>query len=152
MMADLFPDAQVDAVDLSTDALEVAARNVTDYGLEDRIELIQSDLFEAVADRRYDLIVSNPPYVDAESVAALPAEYLQEPELALGSGDDGLDATRVILEQAPALLNEHGLLVVEIGHNREVLEEAYPELPFTWLETSGGDGFVFLLRKEDFPA
>ncbi|MEW9900136.1 50S ribosomal protein L3 N(5)-glutamine methyltransferase [Chitinivorax sp. PXF-14] len=151
MMADLFPDTLVDAVDLSTDALEVAARNVTDYDLEDRIELIQSDLFEAVADRRYDLIVSNPPYVDAESVAALPAEYLQEPELALGSGDDGLDATRVILEQAPTLLNEHGLLVVEIGHNREVLEAAYPELPFTWLETSGGDGFVFLLRKEDFP-
>ena len=97
----------------------------------------------------YDLIVSNPPYVDAESVAALPDEYLKEPELALGSGDDGLEATRRILEEAAAHLNPFGVLVVEIGHNRDVLEMQYPQLPFTWLETSGGDGFVFLLTREE---
>ncbi|WP_137936250.1 50S ribosomal protein L3 N(5)-glutamine methyltransferase [Chitinivorax sp. B] len=150
MMADAFPDAEIDAVDLSPDALAVAARNVEAYQLGYRVNLLQSDMFASVQSRHYDLIVSNPPYVDAESVATLPREYLQEPELALGSGDDGLDATRVILEEAPTLLNPHGILVVEIGHNRDILEEEFPDLPFTWLETSGGDGFVFLLRKEDF--
>lgn len=148
LLAGHYPDAEVDAIDLSPEALEVARRNVDDYGLEDRIALIESDLFAAVADERYDLIVSNPPYVDADSVAALPEEYLHEPELALGSGEDGLDATRRIIEEAGALLNPHGVLVVEIGHNRHVLEAAYPELEFTWLATSGGDGFVFLLTRE----
>ncbi|MBB5020180.1 ribosomal protein L3 glutamine methyltransferase [Chitinivorax tropicus] len=151
MMADAFPDAEIDAIDLSSDALAVAARNVEDYRLGYRVNLLQSDMFVAVQGHQYDLIVSNPPYVDAESVAELPTEYLQEPEMALGSGHDGLDATRIILDEAPALLTPHGILVVEIGHNRALLEEEYPELPFTWLETSGGDGFVFLLRKEDFP-
>ena len=143
-----YPDAEVDAVDISLDALEVAAINVQQYGLEDRINLIHSDLFTGL-EKQYDLIVANPPYVDAESVEELPAEYLHEPELALGSGDDGLDATRQILEQALEHLNEHGVLLVEIGHNREVLEAAYPQLPFTWLETSSGDGFVFLLTARD---
>ncbi|MBT9539355.1 50S ribosomal protein L3 N(5)-glutamine methyltransferase [Thiobacillus sp.] len=146
-----FPDARIDAVDLSRDALDVAARNVADYGLQDRIELIESDLFKALSGRHYDLIISNPPYVNAESVAALPAEYQAEPALALGSGIDGLDATRLILAQAQSHLNPGGLLVVEIGHNRDVLEAAYPTLPFTWLETESGDQFVFMLRQEDLP-
>ena len=146
-MAYHYPDAEIDAVDISLDALEVAAINVEDYGLEERINLIHTDLFEGL-EGTYDLIVSNPPYVDAESVAELPPEYLHEPELSLGSGDDGLDATRQILLYAAKYLNPKGVLLVEIGHNREVLEQAYPELPFTWLETSGGDGFVFLLTRE----
>ena len=142
-----YPDAVVDAADISLDALEVAAVNVEDYGLEERVNLIHTDLFEGL-DGTYDLIVSNPPYVDAESVAELPPEYLHEPELSLGSGKDGLDATRQILLHAAKFLNPHGVLLVEIGHNRAELEAAYPELPFTWLETSGGDGFVFLLTRE----
>ncbi|MFN3544705.1 MAG: 50S ribosomal protein L3 N(5)-glutamine methyltransferase [Thiobacillus sp.] len=144
-----FPNADVDAVDLSRDALAVARENVADYGLGDRIELIESDLFAALGGRTYDVIVSNPPYVNAESVAALPPEYRAEPALALGSGEDGLDATRQILAQAGRHLNPGGVLVVEIGHNRDALEAAYPDLPFVWLDTSGGDQFVFLLRRED---
>jgi ribosomal protein L3 glutamine methyltransferase len=147
-MAHHYPDAEIDAVDISLDALEVAAINVENYGLGDRINLIHTDLFEGLADR-YDLIVSNPPYVDAESVEALPQEYQHEPELALGSGHDGLDATREILRRAPEFLNDFGVLLVEIGHNREALEAAFPQLPFVWLDTSGGDGFVFLLTRED---
>ena len=146
-IADHYPDAQVDAVDISLDALEVAAVNVESYGFEERINLIHTDLFEGL-EGTYDLIVSNPPYVDAPSVDALPPEYLHEPELALGSGEDGLDATRQILLHAAKFLNPRGVLLVEIGHNRDVLEAAYPELPFVWLETSGGDGFVFLLTRE----
>ncbi|MBU1223908.1 MAG: 50S ribosomal protein L3 N(5)-glutamine methyltransferase [Gammaproteobacteria bacterium] len=146
-----FPNAGVDAVDLSKDALDVAAKNVADYGLADRIELIESDLFAALDGRRYDVILSNPPYVNAESVAALPPEYQAEPALALGSGEDGLDATRQILAHAKQHLNPGGLLVVEIGHNRDALEAAYPALPFTWLDTEGGDQFVFMLRREDLP-
>ena len=99
--------------------------------------------------RSYDLIISNPPYVNAESVAALPPEYQAEPALALGSGEDGLDATRQILAQAKQHLNPGGLLVVEIGHNRDALEAAFPALPFTWLDTAAGDQFVFMLRREE---
>ena len=146
-MAHHYPAAEIDAVDLSLDALEVAAINVEDYGLEERINLIHTDLFEGL-EGTYDLIVSNPPYVDAESVETLPDEYRHEPELALGSGTDGLDATRSIILHAAKHLNPRGVLLVEIGHNRDILEAAYPELPFTWLETSGGDGFVFLLTRE----
>ncbi len=151
LAAHAFPFAKIDAVDLSPDALEVARRNVSDYGLEARINLIESNLFTGLAGKRYDLIVSNPPYVDAPSVAALPPEYQHEPALALGSGSDGLDATRIILKHAAEHLNPHGLLVVEIGHNRDVLEAAYPDLPFTWLEVSAGDEFVFLLHREELP-
>ena len=149
LAAHAFPNATVDAVDLSPEALQVAQRNVADYGLQDQITLIQSDLFAQLNGRQYDIIISNPPYVDAESVSALPPEYLHEPKLALGSGSDGLDATREILKQAAAHLTEHGILVVEIGHNRDVLEAAYPELPFTWLEVSAGDEYVFLLHRND---
>jgi ribosomal protein L3 glutamine methyltransferase len=144
-----FPNAHVDAVDLSVDALDVAQYNVTDYDLEDRISLIESDMFAKLKSKKYDLIISNPPYVDAPSVAALPQEYKYEPEQALGSGTDGLDATRNILEHAAKHLTDKGILVVEIGHNREVLEEAFPDLPFTWLDVSAGDEYVFMLHRND---
>ena len=146
-----FPNAEVAAVDLSEDALAVAERNVADYHLTDRVELIQSDAFTKLAGRKFDLIISNPPYVNAESVAALPPEYLHEPELALGSGEDGLDFTRIILREARKHLTENGILIVEIGHNRDDLEAAYPTLPFTWLDTAAGDEFVFLLHAADLP-
>lgn len=160
LAAHAFPYAKVDAVDISPDALAVAERNVTDYDLGDRLKLIKSDLFTELECRdtynrfklnckQYDLIISNPPYVDAPSVAALPPEYLHEPKLSLGSGDDGLDATRVILANAAHHLTENGVLIVEIGHNREALEAAYPNLPFTWLDVSAGDQFVFMLHRND---
>lgn len=147
-----FPEAKVDGVDLSPDALAVARRNVDDYGLPDRVQLVESDAFTKLKGRSYDLIISNPPYVNGESVAALPPEYLHEPEMALGSGEDGLDFTRIILKEAKRHLNPGGLLVVEIGHNRDALEAAYPDLPFTWLETAAGNEYVFLLREEELPA
>ncbi|NHC07778.1 50S ribosomal protein L3 N(5)-glutamine methyltransferase [Azonexus fungiphilus] len=146
-----FPNARVDAVDLSKDALAVAERNIADYHLGERVHPVHSDTFAALAGRRYDLIISNPPYVDAESVDALPPEYLHEPEMALGSGDDGLDFTRIILAEAKKHLSEDGILVVEIGHNRDALEAAYPELPFTWLDTAAGDEYVFMLNAADLP-
>jgi len=146
-----FPEAEVDAVDLSQDAIAVAERNVADYHLHDRVHLIQSDAFAKLKGKRYDLIISNPPYVDAESVDTLPPEYLHEPELALGSGEDGLDFTRIILREAKKHLNPEGILVVEIGHNRAVLEDSYPDLPFTWLDTAAGDEYVFLLHAADLP-
>lgn len=146
-----FPNADVAAVDLSEHAIAVAERNVADYGLYDRIELIQSDAFKNLEGRKFDLIVSNPPYVNAESVAALPPEYLHEPELALGSGEDGLDFTRIILREAKKHLTDNGLLIVEIGHNRDALEAAYPKLPFTWLDTAAGDEYVFMLHATDLP-
>jgi len=149
LAAHIFPNADVDAVDLSADALAVAERNVKDYELKERVHLIESNLFAKLGGKKYDVIISNPPYVDAESVAALPAEYLHEPKLALGSGKDGLDATREILKHAAAHLNPGGILVVEIGHNRDVLEAAYPNLPFNWLDVAAGDEFVFLLHRED---
>jgi ribosomal protein L3 glutamine methyltransferase len=149
LAAHAFPSASVDAVDLSPDALSVAERNVADYQLQDRVHLIESDLYTKLGNKQYDLIISNPPYVDAESVSALPQEYLYEPKLALGSGDDGLDATRTILKHAAQHLTGNGVLIVEIGHNRDVLEAAYPNLPFTWLDVSAGDQFVFMLHKND---
>ncbi|HJW02854.1 MAG TPA: 50S ribosomal protein L3 N(5)-glutamine methyltransferase [Azospira sp.] len=146
-----FPEAKVDAVDISPDALDVARRNVADYGLEEEVRLVQSNLFAGLARQKYDLIISNPPYVNAESMATLPQEYRHEPELALAGGEDGLDLVRTLLREAKDHLNPGGLLVVEIGHNRDDLEAAYPQTPFTWLDTSGGDQFVFLLRREELP-
>lgn len=146
-----FPNAQVDAIDLSTDALDVARRNIADYALEDRVRPILSNLYAGVARQRYDLIISNPPYVDAPSMAALPEEYRREPEMALAGGEDGLDLVRTLIGEAKEHLNPGGLLVVEIGHNREVLEAAFPQTPFTWLETAAGNEFVFLLRREELP-
>ncbi len=147
-----FPHAVVDAVDLSADALEVARRNVGDYALNDRIELIRSNLFDELDESRYDLIISNPPYVTAKSMSALPQEYLREPGMALASGVDGLDHVRVILRDAPNYLNDGGLLVVEVGFNREGVEAAFPHLPLTWAETSAGDGVVFLVTREELLA
>jgi len=151
LMAHAFEQADVDAVDISGDALAVAQKNVTDYHLEDRVHLVQSDLFSALTGRRYDLIISNPPYVTAESMAGLPAEYRHEPVNALASGPDGLDATRRILEHASRYLTERGVLIVEIGYNRDALLSAYPQTPFTWLETGAGDEYVFLLDRDQLP-
>ncbi|HEX4984997.1 MAG TPA: 50S ribosomal protein L3 N(5)-glutamine methyltransferase [Burkholderiales bacterium] len=145
-----FPESQVDATELSAPALEVARRNVSDYGLQDRVRLVQGDLFAGLAGP-YDLIVSNPPYVNRASMRELPPEYRAEPEMALAGGEDGLAIVRRILAQAAKCLAQDGLLVVEIGHNREALEEAFPKLPFTWPETSAGDGLVFLLTEAELP-
>ncbi len=151
LAAHSFPAASIDAVDLSPDALAVARRNVADYDLAARIRLVEGNLFAAVKSQRYDLIISNPPYVNAAAMATLPDEYRHEPELALASGDDGLDLTRAILAAARRHLQPHGLLVVEIGHNREALETAFPATPFTWLDTSAGDQYVFLLHRDELP-
>lgn len=148
LLAEAFPDAEIDAVDLSPDALQVAQRNLADYGLQAQITLHQGDLFVPLAGRTYDLIVSNPPYVNADSVAALPREYRHEPALALGSGTDGLDATRIILRDAARHLNPGGLLAVEIGHNRDAVEAAYPDLALLWPEIEGGTDTVFLISRE----
>lgn len=149
LLAWAFPNAAVDAADISTEALQVATKNVAGYRLEQRISVVQSDLFTGLANRRYDLIISNPPYVNADSMAALPEEYRHEPRTALASGEDGLDATRAILKNAADHLTERGMLIVEIGHNRNALEEAFPYMPFTWLQTSAGDELVFLLKREE---
>ncbi|MEO5654449.1 MAG: 50S ribosomal protein L3 N(5)-glutamine methyltransferase [Nitrosospira sp.] len=151
LLAHAFENAAIDAVDISHEALQVAQKNVSDYDLEHRISLIRSDLFVALAGRRYDLIISNPPYVSAKSMATLPEEYRHEPRSALASGEDGLEATRAILLQAADYLTDRGILIVEIGHNRQALEQAFPLTPFTWLETSAGDEFVFLLRRDQLP-
>lgn len=146
-----FPSARVDAADVSAGALALARENVEAYGLRDRVRLVRSDLFAALGGGRYDVIVSNPPYVDAPSMRALPAEHRHEPRIALAGGKDGLACVRRILDAARAHLTGDGILVVEIGHNREALEAAYPRLPFTWLDTSAGDEHVFLLRRADLP-
>jgi ribosomal protein L3 glutamine methyltransferase len=151
LLAHAFPNAHVDAVDISEDALEVAARNVSDYELGERIELIRSDLFSSLTGRRYDVIVSNPPYVTGESMRTLPEEYRHEPALALASGEDGLDAVRGILAGARAHLKPNGILAVEVGGNRAIVEEAFPRLGFTWLESGSGEGMVFLLQREQLP-
>ena len=151
LLAHAFEKAKIDATDISNEALEVASKNVDDYGLEQRINLLQSDLFSALAGRRYDLIISNPPYVSAEAMAALPEEYRHEPRNALASGEDGLEATQTILQEAANYLTDEGMLIVEIGHNRAALEEIFPQTPFTWLETSAGDGFVFMLKRDHLP-
>lgn len=148
MLADAFPVATVDAVDISPDALDVAQRNVADYGLQDRIHLHHSDLYTTLPAKRYDLIVSNPPYVNAESMSRLPQEYLREPQIALAGGKDGMDLVRRIVAGAAARLTRNGVLVVEIGHEREHAEAAFPELELTWLSTSAGDDAVFLLTAE----
>lgn len=147
-----FPQAKVDAVDLSASALEVARRNIGEHGMAGRIRLLESDLFARVRKRRYDVIISNPPYVDAKSMRTLPEEYRHEPEMALASGEDGLEITRRILAEARDRLSPDGVLVVEVGHNRKVLERTMRGLPFHWARTSGGRNFVFVLRREELPA
>ncbi|HWV17388.1 MAG TPA: 50S ribosomal protein L3 N(5)-glutamine methyltransferase [Rhodocyclaceae bacterium] len=148
IMAHTFPNAQVDAVDISADALAVAHHNVDEYGLEGVVSPIESDLFAELGGHQYDLIISNPPYVTTESMQALPAEYRHEPALALAAGEDGLDIVRRILAGAKAHLKPGGVLAVEVGHNRDLVEAAFPELEAIWLDAEGGDEKIFLLTRE----
>ena len=144
-----FPEAQVAASDLSKDALEVALINVKSHGLEEDLTLIESDCFQSIPAQRFDLIVSNPPYVDAGDLASMPEEFGQEPALGLGSGDDGLDLTFQILTQAVDYLSDHGVLIVEVGNSAMALVEALPNVPFSWVEfEQGGDG-VFYISSDD---
>jgi ribosomal protein L3 glutamine methyltransferase len=149
LLAHAYDDADIDAVDISADALAVAQRNVSDYGLAGRINLIRSDLFDNLPAKSYDIIISNPPYVSTVAMEELPREYLREPALALAGGDDGLDAVRTILRKAPQFLDDDGLLVVEVGHNRASVEAAFPRMPFLWLSTASSDDSVFLLKRAD---
>ncbi len=144
-----FPNAIVDAVDLSAEALAVARRNVDDYDLADRIALFEGDLYAPVAGRRYDLIIANPPYVDAAAMAALPPEYRAEPALALAGGPDGLDIVRRIVDGASAALAPGGGLMCEIGEGRVALEASFPELPFFWVDTEESDGETFWIDAAD---
>jgi ribosomal protein L3 glutamine methyltransferase len=149
LAARAFRNAQIDAVDISRDALDVAARNVAEYGLEDRVTLHRGDLFKPLGGRRYDLIISNPPYVDAEGMAELPRECRAEPKLAFDGGTDGLAVIRRILEEAGGHLTPRGGLLCEIGRGREVLEAAFPQLPLLWLDTEESDGEVFWIGAVD---
>ena len=142
-----YPDIAIDAADLSTTALEVAAINVTRHELDARITLLASDGLEDVRGP-YDLILCNPPYVNAKSMSALPAEYRAEPELALAGGSDGMDFIRTLLRDAPAAMNERGVLVLEIGNERDYFEAAFPMLEVVWLETSAGEDQVLLVTRE----
>ncbi|RFB79628.1 50S ribosomal protein L3 N(5)-glutamine methyltransferase [Methylovirgula sp. 4M-Z18] len=144
-----FPQAAVDAVDLSPQALALAKRNVALHRLEDQITLHEGDLFKPLGKRRYDLIITNPPYVTAASVASFPPEYQAEPVMAHLGGEDGLDIVRDIVTQAPKHLNRHGALICEIGAGREAFEEHFPDLPVLWLDTDASEGEVFWLRAED---
>jgi ribosomal protein L3 glutamine methyltransferase len=148
MMADAFPDAVVDAVDISPEALAVAERNVRDYQLEGRVNLIQSDLYQNVPFKKYDLIITNPPYVNSASMSRLPQEYLHEPQIALDGGSDGMDLVRKIVAGAAERLTPDGILMVEIGNERDFAEAAFGELGLTWVTTSAGDDMVFLLTAE----
>jgi ribosomal protein L3 glutamine methyltransferase len=144
-----FPNAEIDAVDLSEDALEVAARNVQDYELTERITLYKGDLFQPLGDTRYDLIISNPPYVDALGMAGLPRECRHEPKMAFDGGEDGLDVVRRIIDEAALHLTPHGGLLCEIGRGRAQVEEAFPRLPLLWLDTEDSAGEVFWIGAED---
>ena len=151
LASECFPNAEVDAVDISEGALEVAEKNIADYGLEGIVRPIQSDLFTNLAGKKYDVIITNPPYVTTEAMEHLPGEYRHEPELALAAGDDGMDLIKTILEQAKEHLNDGGLMFVELGDGKEAFENRWPELNVVWLPTSGGDDQVFMIRKEDLP-
>lgn len=148
MMADCFPNAVVDAIDISTDAIAVAERNIRDYKLEGRVNPIVSDLYANVPFKKYDMIITNPPYVNSDSMGKLPPEYLREPQIALAGGDDGMDLVRKIVAGAAERLTPNGILVVEIGNEAEYAEAAFGNLGLTWLTTSAGDDMVFLLTAE----
>ena len=148
MMADTFANAVVDAIDISKDALAVAETNIREYKLEGRVNPIESDLYENVPFKKYDLIITNPPYVNAESMRTLPQEYMVEPQIALAGGEDGMDLVRKIIAGAAERLTPDGILVVEIGNEREYAEAAFGQLGLTWLTTSIGDDAVFLLTAE----
>ena len=145
----VFPEAQIDAVDIDPQALAVAKKNVAQYGLEKRVHLLQGDLYAPVKQKRYDLIISNPPYVDASAMAALPVEYSHEPYSALASGEEGLDHPVALLTQAAAHLKDEGVLMIEVGDSQRALEQMYPRVPFMWLECSeGGAGLLLLTAKQ----
>ena len=152
LLAHACPAADIDAADISADALAVAQRNVSDYGLADRINLIRSDLFDNLPGRSYDIIISNPPYVTTMAMEQLPREYRHEPGLALAGGDDGMDAVRTILREAPRFLQPDGVLVVEVGHNRLGAEAAFSRMPFLWLDAASSTDSVFLLKRDDVVA
>jgi ribosomal protein L3 glutamine methyltransferase len=151
LAAEAFPNADIDAVDVSPLALEVAHINVTDYGLDDRIALFEGDLFAPLPERRYNVILANPPYVNRASMEALPAEYHHEPELALAGGEDGMDVVRRIVGEARAWLEDDGVLVVEIGNERANVEAALGGLDLVWLPSSAGEDSVFLIHAGDLP-
>ena len=151
LAAHAFPNADIDAVDLSAPALEVAARNVHDYELDEQIVLFEGDLYAPLPERRYDVIITNPPYVNAQSMQLLPAEYRHEPEMALAGGADGMDLVRRIIGAARKWLTDEGVLVVEIGNEREHVEAAFGGLDLVWLSTSAGDNNVFLIQAADLP-
>jgi ribosomal protein L3 glutamine methyltransferase len=140
-----FPEASVDASDVSEDALKVAHTNVIRHEVDEQVKLIHSDLFQSIPANRYDIIISNPPYVDQEDMANLPKEYLHEPQLALAAGPKGLDFAIQILQNAENYLTEHGILIMEVGNSEEALAEVFPSLPFYWLEFQNGGGGVCLL-------
>lgn len=144
-----FPEAEVDAVDISPNVLKVAEKNVKKLGLANRVHLIESDLFSNILEQKYDIIVSNPPYVDAAEMKDLPPEYRHEPRLGLESGEDGLDCVRKILRRAKHYLTPDGLLIVEVGFSAQALSDAFPELPFTWIEMERGGEGVFVLSASD---
>lgn len=148
LAAQVFPAAEVDAVDISPDALAVAKINVENSWVEERIHLHKGDLFKPLKGKRYDLIITNPPYVDADDMRDLPKEYVHEPRLALAGGKDGLDIVRKILDQAADYLTEEGRIVCEIGYGRELLEEEYPGIAFMWLDTENSAGEVFWLTRD----
>ena len=148
MMADAFPNSVVDAVDISMDALAVAERNIRDYKLEGRVNPIASDLYANVPFKKYDMIITNPPYVNSDSMDKLPPEYLREPQIALDGGADGMDLVRKIVAGAAERLTPNGILMVEIGNERDYAEAAFGHLGLTWLTTSAGDDMVFLLTAE----
>ncbi len=151
MAADVFPSAQVDAADVSPDALAVAKRNIADYQMARRISPVQSDLYGDMPSKRYDIILCNPPYVTDESMAALPREYQQEPKLALAGGADGMAIVRRVVRGARGYLKRGGLLFVEVGGGRAAVEQGLKDVPLTWLTTSDGDDTVFMARQEELP-
>ncbi len=152
LMAHVFPNARIVGADLSADALEVAHENVGDYGLEEQVELVQTDVFASLDGRQFDLIISNPPYVTEPDMQTLPGEYLHEPRMALAAGDDGMDIVRRIIAEARRHLKPGGILAVEVGHNRHLVQAAFPNLPLVWLTEGNVEDCVFVITQEQLPA